>query len=186
MTAAKPRLLITADLRVEVGGAEATVTASGSHVTVRADSPERLWSELNRAALPSSVGRVSGPRAVGRAAELLRDNGLDVQIEGPQGVLVRLGTGVHSGWGRSVFGSSAVQLVSLRSLRPIATAAVLQAVSRRPLESLSRSPSGDGREVCSRSSSVPRRRNAHLGRVPVAGELAGGDSLPRTCGTIGL
>ena len=131
MTAAKRRLLITADLRMEVGGAEATVTAAGSHVTVRADSPETLWSELNRAALPSAVGRVSGPHAVGRAAELLRDNGLDVQIEGPQGVIVRLGTGVHSALGRSITGSSAVQLVSLRSLRPIATAAVRQAFSAR-------------------------------------------------------
>lgn len=131
MTAAQRRLLVTADLRLEVSGAEATVTASGSHVTVRADSPETLWTELNRAALPSSVGRVSGPRAVGRAADLLRDNGLDVQIEGPHGVLVRLGTGVHSGWGRSIFGSSAVQVESLRSLRPIATAAVRQAFSAR-------------------------------------------------------
>ena len=131
MTSADRRLSITADLRVEVGGAQATVTASGGHVTVRADSPVTLWSELNRAALPSSVGRVSGPRAVGRAADLLRDNGLDVQFEGPDGVLVRLGTGVHSAWGRSLTGSSAVQLVSLRSLRPIATAAVRQSVPIR-------------------------------------------------------
>ena len=131
MTPADQRLSITADLRLEVGGATATVTASGRHVTVRADSPVTLWSELNRAALPSSVGRVSGPRAVGRAAELLRDNGLDVQIEGPDGVLVRLGTGVHSGWGRSLTGSSAVQLVSWRSLRPIATTAVLQSIPFR-------------------------------------------------------
>jgi hypothetical protein len=131
MTAADRRLLITADLRLEVSGAQASVTASGSHVTVRADSPVTLWSELNRAALPSSVGRVSGPRAVGRAAELLREHGLDVQIEGPQGVLVRLGTGVHSALGRSVTGSSAVQLVSVRSLRPIASAAVAQAFSMR-------------------------------------------------------
>lgn len=129
MTAADRRLLITADLRLEVGGEKAAVTASGSHVVVRADSPATLWSELNRAALPSSVGRVSGPRAVGRAAEMLRDNGLDVEIAGPDGVLVRLGSGVHSVLGRSVTGSSAVQLVSLRSLRPIATAAVLQSRS---------------------------------------------------------
>lgn len=133
MTAADRRLSITADLRVEVGGAAAVVTADGGHVVVRADSPAALWSELNHAALPSSVGRISGPRAVGRAAELLRDNGLDVQIEGPSGVMVRLGTGVHSRWGRSLTGSSAVQLVSVRSLRPIATAAVLQSIPLRSL-----------------------------------------------------
>lgn len=131
MTVAGRRLSVTADLRLEVGGAEATVTASGGHVVVRADSPATLWSELNQAALPSAVGWVSGPRAVGRAAELLRANGLDVQIEGPGGVLVRLGTGVHSSWGRSLFGSSAVQLMSIRSLRPIATAALLQSVPVR-------------------------------------------------------
>lgn len=131
MTSAQPRLSITADLRVEVGGTEASVTASGGHVRVRADSPQALWSELNQAALPSSVGRISGPRAVGRAADLLRDNGLDVEIEGPRGVLVRLGTGVDSRWGRSLTGSSAVQLVSLRSLRPIATTVVLQSIPLR-------------------------------------------------------
>ncbi len=132
MTQADRRLSVTADLRVEVGGSSATVTASGTgHVVVRADSPQTLWSELNRAALPSSVGRVSGPRAVGRMADLLRDNGLDVELEGPRGVLVRLGTGVHSALGRSVTGSSAVQVVSVRSLRPIATAALLQSLSAR-------------------------------------------------------
>ena len=131
MTSADRRLSITADLHVEVGGTEATVTASGGHVRVLADSPQALWSELNQAALPSSVGRISGPRAVGRAADLLRDNGLDVEIEGPQGVLVRLGTGVHSGWGRSLTGSSAVQLVSLRALRPIATTVALQSLPGR-------------------------------------------------------
>ena len=131
MTGADRRLSITADLRVEVGGARASVTASGAHVTVHADSPVTLWSELNRAALPSSVGRMSGPRAVGRAADLLQHNGLDVQIEGPEGVLVRLGAGVHSRWGRALTGSSAVQPVSVRSLRPIATAAVLQSVPLR-------------------------------------------------------
>lgn len=131
MTSVERRLSITADLRMEVGGTTATVTASGGHVVVHADSPVTLWSELNQAALPSAVGRLSGPRAIGRAADLLRANGMDVRIEGPDGVLVRLGTGVHSAWSRSLFGSSAVQLVSVRSLRPIATAVLLQSVLLR-------------------------------------------------------
>ena len=131
MTAPAGRLAVTADFRMEVGGTTATVTGSGQHLVVRSPHPELLWAELNGAALPESVGRINGPRSVGRVAELLRQYGLDLDIEGPDGVLVRLGSGAHSWWGARLTGSSAVQLVSARSLPPMAANLLLHSRAGR-------------------------------------------------------
>jgi hypothetical protein len=125
MNIAAGRLAVTADLRLEVGGTEATLKASGQHLVLRSAAPQSLWAELNHAALRQSVGTIHGPRAVGRAADLLRDSGLHLDIEGPAGVLVHLGDGAHSRWGRMVTGSGAVQVSSLRPLIPLVSSMLL-------------------------------------------------------------
>ncbi len=106
------RLQVQADLRIDVDGVPARLTAEGDRLTLQSSRPERAW-----AAAPALVGRAAGPRWVGRAADVLADAGLTVDVVGPQGVVVSLGDGVGSRLGRAVTGSSAV--------RPGAPAAVV-------------------------------------------------------------
>lgn len=110
-------LSVFADLRMEADGQRVHLVGDGSSLILHSSDPVRLWSSLTESALPSGVGRVSGPRAAGRAADALRDAGLRVELTGPKGVLVTLGTGAGTPAGRLLTGSDALGFGSVRAIR---------------------------------------------------------------------
>ena len=120
--AVDPRLVVQAALDVEVDGSTARVTGSGRRIQVNTDSPAALWAALSGAALPDGVGSVSGPRAVGRLADGLAAVGLEAEISGPDGMLVRLGGSQRSALGRTLTGSGSVGFGHPRALVPVAAA----------------------------------------------------------------
>jgi hypothetical protein len=109
-------LSVSADLRMESDGQRVHLVGDGSSLVVHSSDPLRLWSSMTSSALPSGVGRVSGPRAAGRAANALREAGIRVDIAGPNGVLVALGKGAGTPAGRALTGSSAVGFGSVRAV----------------------------------------------------------------------
>lgn len=113
-----------ADLRLEAEGQRVQVVGDGDSLIVHTSDPLRLWSSLTSSALPSAVGRVSGPRAAGRAADALRDVGLRVDLTGPSGVLVSLGAGAGSTAGRLLTGSDSLGFGSVRAIRTTVTARI--------------------------------------------------------------
>lgn len=127
-----PGLVVQADLDLEVDGTSARVTGSGHRIQVDTDSPVALWAALSGAALPDAVGSVSGPRAVGRLADGLAVLGLEAEINGPDGMLVRLGGSGPSRLGRALTGSRSVEFGHTRALFPIGSAWVRQARVVRP------------------------------------------------------
>lgn len=120
----RPALSVSADLRLDIDGSKAHLVGDGQSLILHSSDPLRLWSALNQASLPAGISRVDGPRAIGRAADALLDNGLSVDVTGPHGVLVRLGRGADSRAGRIVTGSRGVEFGSARALGATARAAV--------------------------------------------------------------
>lgn len=112
-------LSVLADLDLDVDGRSVRLAGNGQHLVLTSEDPAHLWDTLVRASLPSGIGQVSGPRAVGRAASLLSDNGLTLDIVGPRGTVVRLGADAHSWAGRLITGSEAVQPSSVRAVLPV-------------------------------------------------------------------
>lgn len=115
-------LSVFADLRMEADGQRVHLVGDGRSLILHSSDPLRLWSSLSSSALPAGVGRVSGPRAAGRAADALRDAGLRVDLTGPDGVLVALGSGAGTPAGRVLTGSDSVGFGSLRAVRSTVTA----------------------------------------------------------------
>ncbi len=116
------KLAVFADLRIETDGQRAHLVGDGRSLILHTDQPLRFWSSIDHAALPAGVGRVNGPRALGRVADALHDAGVTVDVTGPDGVLVRLGDGAGSRLGKLVTGSSAVGFGSVRLLASTVTA----------------------------------------------------------------
>jgi len=110
-------------VRVDIEGHRAHLVGDGQSLILHTDQPLHLWSDLSHAPLPAGVGRVNGPRALGRAADALRAAGLTVDVTGPDGVLVRLG-GAGTSAGRLLTGSGAIGLGSPRVLFSTLTARV--------------------------------------------------------------
>lgn len=110
------RLDVTADLSIDldgvtgVTGVTAHLTGSGSRLVLTSAQPERLLDAALASALPAGVGQISGPRAVGRVADLLRDAGVQLQVRGPQGTVATIGDDVRSPTGRVLTGSDAVSV----------------------------------------------------------------------------
>ena len=124
-------LLVTADVDISVDGFSARLGGDGSRLVLRSDHSHHLWSSLTRASLPDSVGNVSGIRAVGRAARVMSDVGVHLDVQGPRGAVVSLGDGERSVIGRLVTGSSAVRPRSVRSLLPFVGVAISGVLRRR-------------------------------------------------------
>lgn len=120
-------LVVQADVRMVIDGHPAHLTGSGQDLRISTDSPAQLWAEVNRAELPSGLGRVNGPRAIGRLADQLAAYGLAVSVVGPTGEVVRLGARVSSRVGRIATGSTAVHFGSPRTLAPTLAQVVRQA-----------------------------------------------------------
>ena len=126
MTPPADRLSVRADLRLTVDGTDATVSGDGDRLVVTAEDPAALWDAVAGAVLPADVAGVGGVRSAGRAADALRAAGLRLEVRGPHGSVVQLGSGVRSGVGRVVAGSSAVSPGSARTVAPLVVHRVRQ------------------------------------------------------------
>ncbi len=122
--APRPAVSVFADLRIDNDGRRAHLVGDGQTLVLHTDSPMAFWSTINRAALPAGVGRVNGPRALGRAAGLLSETGITLDVTGPDGMIVRLGEGASSRLGQLTTGSAAVQFGSTRVLASTLSAQV--------------------------------------------------------------
>ncbi len=120
-------LVVQADVRMVLNGHPAHLTGSGQDLRISTDAPAAVWAEVSKAELPSGLGRVNGPRAVGRLADELADQGLAVSVVGPTGEVVRLGARVSSRLGRIATGSAAVHFGTPRTLAPTVVQLVRQA-----------------------------------------------------------
>ena len=130
-TAAVP-LSVFADLRLETHGHRVHLVGDGQAIVVHTSDPRRLLRDVRHMSLPAPISGMAGPTGLGRAADLLRDVGIRVDVRGPEGLLVRFGDGPESRFGRAVTGSSAVQFGKTRDLvaaagLPIKGAALLMA-----------------------------------------------------------
>lgn len=101
-------LSVFADLRVETDGQRLHLVGDGRSLVLHSSHPRRLLSVLKGLPLPVGVTVGGGRRALGRLANILRDNGIAVSVSGPEGTVVRLGDGARSVFGRLVTGSPAV------------------------------------------------------------------------------
>ena len=102
------RLDVTADLSIDVDGVAAQLTGRRSRLVLTSAQPERVFDAAVSSMLPVGVGSISGPRAVGRVADLLREAGVRLEVRGPQGLVAAIGADVHSPTGRLLTGSDAV------------------------------------------------------------------------------
>ena len=123
-------LLVSADLDITVDGLSARLEGQGGRVVLSSDDSHRVWSSLAKASLPDSVGNVSGPRSIGRAATAMSDVGVHLDVEGPRGPVVGLGEGERSLLGRLFTGSSAVRPRSARALVPFVVDALCTPFAR--------------------------------------------------------
>ncbi len=115
-TAAGQSLSVVADLRLETAGQRIQLVGDGRSLVLHTDHPFALFAAINRTALPSAIGPSISRRGLGRAADTLHRAGLRVDVRGPGGVLVSLGRGAGSRWGRLLTGSRAVALGPAREL----------------------------------------------------------------------
>ena len=119
-----PQLEVRASLQVEVDGLAASVCGDGDDIVVECADPARFLREVTSAALPSSVGRIDGPLAVGRLADGLHATGVRLSVTGPRGTVIALGKCEASVLGKLLTGSRHVRLGSWSATRPIVVAAV--------------------------------------------------------------
>jgi hypothetical protein len=92
------------------------LVGDGQSLVLHTDHPFALFAAMNRTSWPSAIGPSSGRRGVARAADTLHRAGLRVDVRGPGGVLVSMGHGAGSRWGRPLTGSRAVALGPMREL----------------------------------------------------------------------
>ena len=122
------RLRIESDLSFSLtdaaGSVTGSVTASGSHVTVRASDPVRAVDGLR------GVERIR-PRAFGALGEQLAASGLTVDLVGPRGAVLSAGAGIDSPVGRLVLGSRRLRLRSVRAAAELGWARIRPGDRRR-------------------------------------------------------
>jgi hypothetical protein len=110
-------LTIEADLRIDVDGRAASLKSEGRRLTFTSEAPGELWASLGGSTLGGLAGPREGAKAVGRIAEALAAQDIELRLVGPQGELARFGSGAHSWWGRALTGSGLVQIGPFRSVR---------------------------------------------------------------------
>lgn len=115
-TAAAGPFSVFADLRLETDGHRVQLVGDGQSLVVHTSDPRRLLHDVRHLSLPAQMSGAAGRTALGRAADGLRQVGIRVDVRAPDGVLVRLGDGPGSRFGRIVTGSSAVEFGTFRDL----------------------------------------------------------------------
>lgn len=106
---------VFADLHIVSDEHRLHLVGDGRSLVLHSGDPRRLAAALRQVPLPAGPA-VSGRRAVGRAANALRDNGIQVVVRGPDGALLHLGDGQGSRLGRLLTGSPAVSFGTPREL----------------------------------------------------------------------
>ena len=97
------------------GSTSGTVVGDGPVLRVRAEDPVAAWDGI--------LGSVStGAAALRAVANGLADEGLAIEVSGPDGLLALVGAGADSGVGKLLTGSRRVQLGAPAALRPLAVA----------------------------------------------------------------
>jgi len=114
-TAGQP-LSVVADLRLETEGQRVQLVGDGQSLILHTDHPLALLAAVRHTSWPTAVSPMSGRASVARAADTLHRSGLRVDVRGPGGVLVSLGDGAGSRFGRVVTGSRAVAFGSVREV----------------------------------------------------------------------
>jgi hypothetical protein len=113
--APSPAVAVFADLHIVTDEHRLHLVGDGRSLVLHSSDPRRLAAALRGLPLPAGPV-VSGRRAVGRAANTLRDNGMQVAVRGPDGALLHLGDGHGSRLGRLLTGSPAVSFGTPREL----------------------------------------------------------------------
>ena len=107
------------------GSTSGTVVGDGSVLRVLADDPV--------AALDGVLGSVpTGTAALRAIADSLAEQGLAVEVSGPDGRLALVGAGADSAIAKALIGSRRVQLGSASALRPLAVAQVRRGITAVP------------------------------------------------------
>ena len=128
-TAAAGPFSVFADLRLETNGHRVHLVGDGHSLVVHTSDPRRLLRDVRQMSLPAQITSVAGRTALGRAADGLREVGFRVDVRAPDGVLVRLGDGPGSRFGRVITGSSAVEFGTFRELSAAAGIPVKRAAT---------------------------------------------------------
>ena len=105
------------------GAAQGSVVGDGRVLRVVADDPVAAWD----AALGSPT---TGPGLLRAVADQLHEQGVVVEVSGPQGLVATVGSGVDSPVGRLLAGSRRVRLGRPAAVRPLAVAQVRRTAGR--------------------------------------------------------
>lgn len=122
---------VHADLHLVIGGLSTDIVADGGRITLRTDHPARLFTAATSAALPYGVTRPTRLEAVGRVGRVLTEAGLSATVEGGRGVVIELGDGCRSRFGRLLLGTESARLGSVRAVVPASVGYLLSAARRR-------------------------------------------------------
>jgi hypothetical protein len=154
-------LTIEADLRIDVDGRGASLKSEGRRLTFTSEAPGELWASLGGSTFGGLAGPRDGAKAVGRIAETLAAQGIELHLVGPQGELARLGSGAHSRLGRVLTGSTLVQLGPLRIVKSVGVSIVRGSRLFWPVASVLGVVAAAGATVAlrGRRDSGPRRRH---------------------------
>ena len=125
----RPRLDVTADLRLEVDGVPVQVHASGTEIAVTSPDVRRLFSAVRVTGGATTQGP-PGRQQLARVADVLAGHGLTARFDGPAGRVLSLGADVGSPAGSALLGSRHARVHpagAFRSSRaaPLAAAASL-------------------------------------------------------------
>lgn len=105
------------------GATQGTVVGDGRVLRVVADDPVAAWD----AALGATT---TGPAVLRLVADQLSEQGVVVEVSGPQGLVATVGAGIDSPLGRLLAGSRRVRLGRPAAVRPLAVAQVRRTTER--------------------------------------------------------
>lgn len=114
-----PKLDVEVDLRIDLDGQPATISGTDNHLVVHAESPGDLIAAVLAADLPQEYQHLRGARALGALADSLDTAGVELEVTGPSGTLLTIGSGQHWRWGRLTTGSVHVRPGGVAGLRPL-------------------------------------------------------------------
>ena len=107
-----------------LGSTTGRARGDGAVLRVSTEDPVVAWDAVAEAAR-------GGASALGRLADALHEQGLAVEVSGPQGVLATVGAGAESVVGRAVTGSRHVRPGRPAALRPLVVAQLRSGARRR-------------------------------------------------------
>jgi hypothetical protein len=119
MSQPSPKLDVEVDLRIDLDGQPATISGTDNHLVVHAESPVGLIAAVLASERPEGYRNLRGPGVLGAFADSLHTAGVELEVTGPSGTLLTLGSDQHSRWGRLATGSVHVRPGGMATLRPL-------------------------------------------------------------------